>query len=301
MTMHVGIDWGGTKIEGVGLTPDGAELVRLREDTPRGDYEACLKAVASVIGRIEADTGMTGTIGIGIPGSLDPKSGLAKGANSTWILGRPVAQDLRRVIGREIRVDNDANCLAVSEAIDGAGAGHNVVFAVILGTGAGAGVAIGGRAHTGPNNGAGEWGHNPLPIPDVTEIPGTPCYCGKHGCLETWVSGTGFGNDYARHAQDAPKPVEIIRRMRAGDRLARLVWERYLDRLARGLSLVVNALDPDILVMGGGMSNVDELYDELPPRLAGYIFSPVFYTPVVKARHGDASGVRGAAWLWRDA
>ena len=177
---------------------------------------------------------------------------------------------------------------------------------MILGTGAGAGVAVGGRAHHGPNNSAGDWGHNPLPIPDVTEIPGAACYCGKHGCMETWVSGRGFAKDYRRHAEvDLAGPVdltpaEIVGRMRAGDRLSRLVFERYIDRLARGLSNIVNTLDPDIFVMGGGMSNVDELYDALPPAIARYTFSPVFYTPVVKALHGDSSGVRGAAWLWKD-
>jgi fructokinase len=198
-----------------------------------------------------------------------------------------------------VRIENDANCLAVSEAVDGAGAGRHVVFAVILGTGAGAGIAIGGRAHAGPNNGAGEWGHNPLPLPGSSELPGAACYCGRHGCLETWVSGTGFEHDYARHAQDAPPAAEILRRMREGDRLAGLVYHRYLDRLARGLALVLNVLDPDILVLGGGMSNAPELYRDLPPRLAASTFSPVFLTPVVKAAHGDASGVRGAAWLWQ--
>jgi fructokinase len=204
-----------------------------------------------------------------------------------------------------VRTANDADCLAASEAADGAGQGHRVVFAVILGSGAGAGIAIDGRAHHGPNNGAGEWGHNPLPIPDVTEIPGAACYCGRHGCLETWVSGRAFAREYADHADlELAEPVrlspaEIIERMHAGDRLARLVWLRYVDRVARGLALVVNALDPDVLVMGGGMSNIEDLYADLPPRLADRVFSPVFHTPIVRAVHGDSSGVRGAAWLWR--
>jgi fructokinase len=251
---------------------------------------------------METDAGRQGTIGIGIPGSLEPRSRLGKGASSTWLLGRPVEADLRRALGREVRVENDADCLAASEAVDGAGAGHNVVFAVILGSGAGAGVAVGGRAHHGPNNSAGEWGHNPLPLPDITEIPGAPCYCGKHGCLETWVSGRAFQADYARHAPPETDVATltapaVIDRLRAGDRLAGLVWGRYVDRVARGLSLVVNALDPDIFVMGGGMSNVGQLYDDLPPVLARYT---VFETPIVPAAHGDSSGVRGAAWLWRD-
>jgi fructokinase len=304
--MLIGIDWGGTKIEGIGLEPDGRELARLRRDTPRGDYAACLAMIRGLVEEIERAAGRTGTVGIGLPGSVDPRTGIAKGASSTWMNGKPVLEDLRAALGRDIRAENDADCFAASEATDGAGARHAVVFAVILGSGAGAGVAVNGRAHHGPNNSGGEWGHNPLPIPNVTEIPGEPCYCGKHGCLETWVSGRGFARDYRRHAErDLAEPVdlkpsEIIDRMRSGDRLARLVWERYVDRAARGLSLVVNILDPDVLVMGGGMSNVDELYRDLPPALARYAFSPVFYTPIVKAKHGDSSGVRGAAWLWKD-
>jgi fructokinase len=304
--MLIGIDWGGTKIEGIALTSEGAQVARLRADTPRHDYEGCLGTIAELIARMEASAGRRGTIGVGIPGSLEPQSRLGKGASSTWLLGRPVEADLRRVLGREIRVENDADCLAASEAVDGAGAGFNVVFAVILGSGAGAGIAIGGRAHHGPNNSAGEWGHNPLPMPAVTEVPGAPCYCGKYGCLETWVSGRAFQADYARHAPPelaaaTSTAPAVIDKLRTGDRLARLVWDRYIDRVARGLSLVVNALDPDIFVMGGGMSNVEELYRDLPPALARYAFSTVFETPVRRAVHGDSSGVRGAAWLWRDA
>jgi fructokinase len=298
--MFIGIDWGGTKIEGIALTHEGQEIVRLREDTPRHDYQGCIRIIADLIERIEQKAGRTGTIGIGIPGSLEPKSRLGKGASSTWLLGQPVEQDLCAALGREIRVENDADCLAASEAVDGAGAGYHVVFAVILGSSAGAGIAIGGRAHHGPNNSAGEWGHNPLPIPDVTEIPGPPCFCGKHGCLASWVSGLAFEADYARHTQTERKAAEIITKMRNGDRLAQLIWQRYINRVARGLSLVVNTLDPDILVMGGGMSNVEELYTELPPELARYTFSTVFETPIRKAVHGDSSGVRGAAWLWKE-
>ncbi len=297
--MLIGIDWGGTKIEAVALTSAGKEMARLREKTPRHDYEGCLQIIVNLVHRIEEETGRSGPVGIGIPGSLEPKSRLGKGANSTWLLGRPVERDLQNALGREIRVENDADCLAASESVDGAGAGYHVVFAVILGSGAGAGIAIDGRAHHGPNNSAGEWGHNPLPLPDLTEISGEPCYCGKRGCLETWVSGRAFEADYARHAQSDLRAAEIIKRMREGDRLARLVWQRYINRAARGLSVVVNTLDPDILVMGGGMSNVDELYTDLPPELARYIFSTVFETPIRKAVHGDSSGVRGAAWLWK--
>jgi fructokinase len=298
--MLIGIDWGGTKIEGIALTNEGKEIVRLREKTPRHDYEGCIQIIVNLVNRIEQETGQSCPVGIGIPGSLEPKSRLGKGASSTWLLGRPVERDLRAALGREIRVENDADCLAASESVDGAGAGYQVVFAVILGSGAGAGIAIAGRAHHGPNNSAGEWGHNPLPLPDVTEIPGEPCYCGKRGCLETWVSGRAFEGDYARHTHSDLTAAEIIARMRNGDRLARLVWHRYLSRVARGLSVVVNTLDPDILVIGGGMSKVEELYTDLPPELARYIFSTVFETPIRKAIHGDSSGVRGAAWLWKE-
>ena len=297
--MLIGIDWGGTKIEAIALTDEGNEIARLREKTPRHDYDGCLRIIVNLVKRIEEETGHCGPVGIGIPGSLEPKSRLGKGASSTWLLGRPVERDLQAALGREIRVENDADCLAASESVDGAGQGYHVVFAVILGSGAGAGIAISGRAHHGPNNSAGEWGHNPLPFPDLSEIPGEPCYCGKRGCLETWVSGRAFEADYTRHSQSDLTAAEIMTKMRNGDRLARLVWHRYINRVARGLSVVVNTLDPDILVMGGGMSNVDELYTDLPPELARYTFSTVFETPIRKAIHGDSSGVRGAAWLWK--
>jgi fructokinase len=298
--MLIGIDWGGTKIEGIAITAEGQEIIRLREKTPRHDYHGCIHVIIKLVSRLEQETGKRCPVGIGIPGSLEPKSGLGKGASSTWLLGRPVERDLRAALGREVRVENDADCLAASESVDGAGAGFHVVFAVILGSGAGAGIAIGGRAHHGPNNSAGEWGHNPLPLPDLTEIPGEPCYCGKRGCLETWVSGRAFEADYARHTPSDLTAAEIIAKMRQGDRLARLVWHRYLNRVARGLSVVVNTLDPDVLVLGGGMSNIDELYIDLRPELARYLFSTVFETPIRKAVHGDSSGVRGAAWLWKE-
>jgi fructokinase len=297
--MLIGIDWGGTKIEGVAMEPDGRELMRLRHDTPRHDYGGCIRLIKNTIDELEAKTGKTGTIGIGIPGSLEPRSRLGKGASSTWLLGRPVERDLHDAIQRELRVENDADCFAASEALDGAGAGHNVVFAVILGSGAGAGIAVGGRAHHGPNNSGGEWGHNPLPSPNVTELPGKPCYCGRHGCMETWVSGRAFEAEYFDHSGEQLRAREIIDRKRAGDHRSNLLWDRYIDRVARGLATVVNTLDPDVFVMGGGMSNIDELYDDLPPALAKRTFSTVFHTPIVRARHGDSSGVRGAAWLWK--
>jgi fructokinase len=298
--MLIGIDWGGTKIEGVAMERNGRELLRLREATPRHDYHGCLKTIRAVIEALEAQTGRRGSVGIGIPGSLEPKSRLGKGASSTWILGKPVEADLHAVLGREIRVENDADCFAASEAVDGAGAGYNVVFAVILGSGVGAGIAVNGRAHHGPNNSGGEWGHNPLPFPDTTEIPGKPCYCGRVGCIETWCSGRAFEAQYTEHKGIELKAAEIMELKRKGDHLANLLWRRYIDRVARGLATVVNALDPDVLVMGGGMSNVDELYEDLPPALAARTFSTVFHTPILSNKHGDASGVRGAAWLWKD-
>ncbi len=298
--MLIGIDWGGTKIEGVAMEADGRELLRVREVTPRHDYFGCIAIIKDMIASIETKTGLTGSVGIGIPGSLEPVSRLGKGASSTWLLGRPVEQDLLAALNRDLRVENDADCFASSEAVDGAGAGHNVVFAVILGSGAGAGIAIGGKAHHGPNNSGGEWGHNPLPFPTTSEIPGRPCYCGRHGCMETWVSGRAFEAEYTSHTNTELKAREIIEQKRAGDRLSTMLWERYIDRVARGLATVVNMLDPDVLVMGGGMSNVDELYEDLPPALAKRTFSTVFHTPIKKAVHGDSSGVRGAAWLWKD-
>ena len=300
LNMLIGIDWGGTKIEGVAMEPEGRELLRLREPTPRHDYHGCIAAIRAMIAALEAKTGRTGSIGIGIPGSLEPISRLGKGASSTWILGKPVEADLKSALGRDIRVENDADCFAASEAVDGAGAGYTVVFAVILGSGAGAGIAVNSRAHHGPNNSGGEWGHNPLPFPDTTEIPGKACYCGRHGCMETWVSGRAFEAQYTEHKGVELKAAEILDLKRKGDHLANLLWQRYIDRVARGLATVVNTLDPDVLVMGGGMSNVDELYDDLPPALARRTFSTVFHTPILRNRHGDASGVRGAAWLWRD-
>ncbi len=296
--MLIGIDWGGTKIEGVALREDGNELLRLRESTPRHDYEGCIRVIKTIIDALEKQTGQRGSIGIGIPGSLEPVSGLGKGASSTWLLGRSVEHDLYQLIQREIRVKNDADCFAASEALDGAGVGHNVVFAVILGSGAGAGIAVNGKAHHGPNNSGGEWGHNPLPFPTATELP-KPCYCGRHGCLETWVSGRAFEAQYTEHTGEQLKAYDIIEKKRKGDRLCSLLWERYIDRVARGLATVINTLDPDVMVMGGGMSNIEELYEELPEALAKRIFSTVFHTPIRKAVHGDSSGVRGAAWLWR--
>jgi fructokinase len=297
--MLIGIDWGGTKIEAIALSAAGATLARERVATPRGDYDGCIAAVVALVRGFEASLGEAGTVGIGIPGAISPPTGLVKNANSTWMNGRPLDRDLERALARPVRVENDANCLAVSEAVDGAGADAHVVWAVILGTGAGSGIAIDGRALSGRHRIAGEWGHNPLPWPRDDERPGPTCFCGRHGCLETWVSGTGFAADHARRSGQALPADAIITAMRAGDGQARLSYGLFLDRLARGLAHGVNILDPDAIVLGGGLSNVDELYADLPARVSPHVFSDVFTTPILKHRHGDSSGVRGAAWLWK--
>ena len=298
--MRIGIDWGGTKMEAIALGRDGRELARERVPTPRNDYDACLDAARGLVARLETRTGARGTVGVGIPGTISPATGLVKNANSTWIIGRPLDTDLEAVLGRPVRIENDGNCLGVSEAVDGAGAGLRVVFAVIVGTGAGGGIAVDGRAISGLQRIAGEWGHNPLPWMSEVEFPGPACWCGKRGCLETFVSGTGFAADFARATGEAATATEIVARMRAGDAAAAAAYRRYAERLARGLASVINILDPDAIVLGGGMSNVDELYQDLPRLLGAHAFSDECRTPVLKARHGDSSGVRGAAWLWRN-
>jgi len=299
--MLVGIDWGGTKIEIVAMAPDGAELFREREDTPRGDYEACMSVMASLASRVENEICHFDRAGVGIPGSIDPTTGLGKGASSTWLIGQPVEQDLGVALGgREIRVVNDVDALAASEARDGAAAGYGVVFAANFASGVGGGVAVDGRAHHGPNNNAGDWGHSPLPWPEEDEVPGHACWCGLVGCIETWASGRAFQAQYEEAAGERRHGSEIIALARAGDPIAGNLLERYINRVARGLAVVVNALDPDIFVFGGGMSNVDELYERLPAEILKYTFTTVFTTPIVKSAHGDSSGVRGAAWLWAE-
>lgn len=297
--MRIGVDLGGTKIEALALADDGRELGRHRVPSPRDDYAGTLQAIADLCARLERQAGERGSVGVGIPGTVSSRTGLVKNANSVWLNGQPLDKDLARALGRPVRLANDANCLAVSEASDGAGAGEAVVFAVILGTGTGAGVALGGRPHAGRNGVGGEWGHNPLPWPTPEEYPGPECYCGKRGCLETWVSGTGFENDYARHTGTRLKGPEIVARGEAGEAPAVAALQRYLDRLARGLAHVIDILDPDVIVLGGGMSNVAALYQRVPELLPRYVFGAEADTPIRPARHGDSSGVRGAAWLWR--
>ena len=299
--MLIGIDWGGTKIEIVALMPDGEELLRERVDTPRGDYGACLRAIAELVEGAQARLGPIEHVGVGIPGSIDPTTGLGKGASSTWMIGKPVERDLQAALGdRRVRAVNDADLIALSEARDGAGAGYRVVYTPNFGSGVGAGVAIDGKAHHGPNNNAADWGHNPLPWPREDELPGPSCWCGLQGCIETWCSGRAFQAQYQAASGERLHGSAIVELARAGDPLSAELLDRYIDRVARGLATVVNALDPDIFVLGGGMSNVQELFEQLPSRILEYTFTTVFTTPIVKSRHGDSTGVRGAAWLWAE-
>ena len=296
--LRIGIDLGGTKIEGRVFDAAGRELDRLRVSTPREDYLGTVHAIADVATSLETRVGSKGTVGVGIPGSIVKSTGLVKNANSTWLNGMPLEADLTRHMGREVRCANDANCLAVSEATDGAGAGFPVVFGVILGTGCGGGVAINGRVHGGPNGIGGEWGHNALPMQRPEEFPGPPCYCGQVGCMEKWVSGTGLEQDYLRTTGEPMRGPEIVRLSESGDATAEAALQRLEDRLARGLSNVMNLLDPDCIVVGGGLSHLDRIYANLPALIAAYTFGKGCETPIRKAIHGDASGVRGAAWLW---
>jgi fructokinase len=296
--MRIGIDLGGTKIEGVALAEDGRERARLRVPTPRGDYGATLGAIRDLVHALEEEAGERGSIGIGMPGAISPASGLVKNANSTWLIGQPFHADLEAALGRKIRLANDADCFALSEASDGAGAGAASVFGVILGTGAGGGIVVHGRLLQGPNAIAGEWGHNPLPWALPDELPGPRCYCGKEGCIETWISGPGLEADYARAEKQLLGADEIAAAAAAGSRPARAALRRHADRLARALAHVINIIDPEIIVLGGGLSNIEALYEEVPSRWGAYVFSDRVATRLLRNCHGDASGVRGAAWLW---
>ena len=296
--MRIGVDLGGTKIEAIALDEDGRELGRHRISTPRFDYQGCLDAIAGLVERLETETGERGSVGVGMPGALSPVTGRVKNANSTWLIDTEFDRDLAKVLDRPVICVNDANCLAVSEAVDGAAAGVGMVFAAILGTGVGAGIAINGRAHVGGNAIGGEWGHIPLPWAADDEIPGPDCYCGKTGCMETWVSGTGLQNDFERATGERPKGAEIVARAEAGDAQAEAALLRYEDRLARGLAAIITVLDPDVIVLGGGMSNVERLYRSVPEKLPQWVFGGESATPIRRAKHGDSSGVRGAAWLW---
>ena len=295
--MRVGIDLGGTKIELVALDERGCERFRRRVPTPQGDYPATLQAITDLVSEAEAHVGMSATVGIGTPGSASPRSGRMRNANSTCLNGQPLQQDLEALLGRPIRMANDANCLAMSEAADGAGAGAEVVFAVILGTGVGGGIVVRGGLLNGVNGGAGEWGHNPLPLPTADELPLPACYCGRSGCIETWLSGPGMAADHARRHGDTLGAAAIVAAANH-DPDCDATLRRYEQRLARALAGVINLLDPDVIVLGGGLSRIERLYTNVPALWAPFVFSDCIATRLVPARHGDASGVRGAAWLW---
>ncbi len=296
--MRIGIDLGGTKVEALALDEAGKELVRYRIPTPRDDYRGTVEAMAGLVHRIERETGLRGTVGAGIPGTVSASTGLVKNANSVWLNGQPLGRDLSSVLDREVRLSNDANCLAVSEATDGAAAGRRVVFGVILGTGCGGGVAFDSHIHAGPNGVAGEWGHMPLPWPLPEESPGPACYCGRRGCMEMWVSGTGIARDYREVTGVEKSGPEIVASYALGDPNAIRAINALEDRLARGLAVVINVLDPDVIVFGGGVSRIERLYSEIRARLGQYVFGGECTTELVPARYGDSSGVRGAAWLW---
>jgi fructokinase len=297
--MRIGVDLGGTKIEAAALGPDGTVLARQRLATPREDYAATIGTIVALVQQVEAGIGGRGSVGVGIPGALSAISGLIKNASSTWLLEKPLDRDLSAALGRPVRLMNDANCLALSEAADGAAAGLETVFGVILGTGVGGGIAVHGRALSGCNAIAGEWGHNPLPWPRPDELPGPACYCGKRGCIETFLSGPNLARDYHEAGGQAITAKELVERAEAGEPAAEAALGRYEDRLARALAGVINILDPDALVLGGGISNVERLYRTLPALLPRYVFSDHLATRILKARHGDSSGVFGAARLWR--
>jgi fructokinase len=296
--MRIGVDLGGTKIEAIALDDEGAVRARRRVATPRHDYDATLRAIAGVVSAIEAETGARGTVGIGMPGALSPATGLVKNANSTWLIGRALDRDLSPLLGRPLRFANDANCFALSEAVDGAAAGARVVFGVIVGTGTGGGIVVDRRVLTGPNAIAGEWGHNPLPWPRGAEWPGPACYCGKTGCVETFLSGPGLARDYRTASGETLEAPDIVVRAEGGDEAARAALSRYEDRMARALAVVLNVLDPDAVVLGGGMSQLARLYENVPRSWQEWAFSDRVDTPLRPPKHGDASGVRGAAWLW---
>jgi fructokinase len=295
--VRIGVDLGGTKIAIIAIDDQGRERFRARAASPRGDYDATIAVVADLVAQAERDVGRA-TVGVGIPGTISPASGLVKNANSTWLNGRPLREDLSARLGREVRFANDANCFALSEAVDGAGAGHQIVFGVIVGTGTGGAVVVDRRVLTGANAIGGEWGHNPLPWPEVHEWPGPPCYCGLTGCIETFLSGPGLSRDHESRTGEQLDAATIARRADQGDAAAEATVERYEHRMARALASVINIVDPDVIVLGGGVSNMGRLYRNVPRLWTQHVFSDAVTTRLRPAVHGDASGVRGAAWLW---
>jgi predicted NBD/HSP70 family sugar kinase len=298
--MLIGIDLGGTKIEGIAMSDNGEELFRERVATPAGDYQATLQTISELVNLIETTLNEKGSVGVCTPGAISPATGLLKNSNSVCMNAKPVYGDLSRVLNRDISIANDANCFALSEASDGAAAGEDVVFGVIVGTGTGAGVVVKGQVLGGPNAIAGEWGHNPLPWPQDDERPGPACYCGKHGCIETWLSGPGMSRDYLDLQGQALDARQIVRLAGEGQETAELCLQRYEDRMARSLAHVINILDPDVIVLGGGMGNIGRLYNNVPKLWGQYVFSDQVDTKLVPPEYGDSSGVRGAAWLWSE-
>jgi fructokinase len=298
--LRLGIDLGGSKIEIAAFDAGGRECLRRRVATPQGDYRATIESVAGLVAGVEAELRARGTLGIGMPGAESRVSGLIKNANSTCLIGQPLRHDLEQRLQREVRLSNDANCFALSEAIDGAAAGAEVVFGVILGTGCGGGIVVRGQVLAGANAISGEWGHNPLPWPTDAERPGPACYCGKHGCNETWLSGPGLARDHLAHSGQTLTADAIANFANSADPACQASLARYEDRLARGLANVINLLDPDVIVLGGGLSNIQRLYDNVPRLWPRYVFSDHVATRLVAPMHGDSSGVRGAAWLWQN-
>ncbi len=296
--MRIGVDVGGTKIEIIALAANGREVHRQRISTPKEDYHGTVGAIVDLVRRAERDLKERATVGVGIPGAISPATGLVKNANSTWLIGKPLDKDLSHELEREVRVQNDANCFAVSEAVDGAGADATCVFGVIVGTGTGGGIAINKRVLSGPNAIAGEWGHIQMPWMTPDELPGPDCYCGKQGCIETFLSGPGMARDYKLATGETLTAEEIVGRAEAGDAAAEETLKRYEDRMARGLAAIITVLDPDAIVLGGGMGNIKRLYRHVPRLWQRYAFSDHVDTPLVPPVHGDSSGVRGAAWLW---
>ena len=296
--MRIGIDLGGTKIEAVALDDSGTELIRHRVPNPKTDYEEIVAAITGLVALVESELGSPGTVGMGHPGTISPATGLIKNSNSTMLLGRPLDRDLALALDRPVRLANDANCFALSEAVDGAGRSALVVFGVILGTGVGGGLVTRGRLTEGPNAIGGEWGHNPLPPNLAGPVEPLDCYCGRTGCIEKYLSGPGLAADHFRVTGNRNAPEDIVRAATAGDPAALATMDRYAERLAAGLALVINILDPEVFVLGGGLSNIDSLYEEVPQRWGRYVFSDRVDTRLERNLHGDSSGVRGAAWLW---
>lgn len=296
--MRIGIDLGGTKIEGALLDDAGMVRARERHATPRGDYEATLRVIREIVLSLEAGLDEPALVGVGMPGTICPITRVVKNANSTWLNGRRFDVDLGALLGREVRFANDANCFALSEAVDGAGAGADPVFGVILGTGVGGGIVVGARALEGAQGIAGEWGHNPLPAASDKERAARPCYCGRYGCIETFLSGPALSAEFRAQTGRALAPTEVAAEAESGDRAARAMLDVYAERLARALASVINIVDPEVIVLGGGLSKIDALYRLVPDRLPAHVFSPTVTTRVLPPVHGDSSGVRGAAWLW---